>query len=689
MSRRALGANRAILATLLVSFLLVSFLLGEAARSEEPGGYPARPDRPPAVSLAPVVAAAIQPEPDPDPESDGEPAAPLPTIPETRVLGQPAPFPANPLGAVTVITPSNRATAAGNTGSSVSVITQEQIRSSGQTTVLDVLRGAVGLDVVQSGGPGRATSIFLRGANSEHTKVLLDGAPINDPSGATRAFDFSTLTIDNIERIEIVRGPQSLIYGSDALGGVINIITKRGQGPLSVTASAEGGSFGTARETIGVSGGDDFRYYSFGASYFENNGFSAVSGRFGGFEPDFYRNATFSGRFGVNPTETLNIDYVFRYVDADAEIDDFLADNPRRQNRLEQFTNRLQFQTASIDGFLTQQLGLSLTDYTRIDTDPGFFGTPRFDGQTRQIDWQANLNLTDCHTLTAGADYLHEEASSTFLAEETQFLAGVYVQDSFVLGDRFFTTVGARWDDHSAAGPAQTYRVTELVRFTETGTEFHGSLGRGFRAPSIDQRFGFVGNPDLRPEFSKGWDVGVRQALHCDCLVVDVTYFRNDFDDLIVFDPSLPGPGGFGALNNIARARTSGVECLADWQLTDVTALFANYTYTDTLDVENNRELLRRPRHKASLGITRSFDCERASLSMYAVYVGPRLDFDAIGSLVTLDDYITFNLSGRYRLSCAWELYGRVDNLFDNDYEEVFGFATSGIAAYGGVRVSF
>lgn len=612
-------------------------------------------------------------------------------FPEMVVPGRPSAFPANPLDADTVVTPERGATTGGQSGSSVTLITGDELRARGQSSVLEALRGTAGLDVAQSGGPGKPTSVFLRGANSEHTKVLLDGIPLNNPADPTRRFDFATLTVDNIERVEIVRGPQSVVYGSDAIGGVINIVTKRGDGPLSARFSALGGSWGTHEERVAVQGGDEVLYYSLGASSIQTNGFSAVSRRFGATEPDGYQNATVSGRVGWNLADGWNVDYVFRYAESEVDVDGFdnftflPADELNRQNLFDQFFHRVQLQSVAWDGLIENRVGFSLTDFATADTNPGPFGQPRFDGQGRQVDWQSNLQVTETNVVTAGIDYFAEEASPFDGGLQRQNLASLYLQDRFDVAEISHTSVGVRWDDHSVAGEAQTYRVSQSLDVLATGGRLHGSLGRGFRAPAISQRFGGVGNPNLRPEFSKGWDIGFEQPVWDGLITWDATYFRNDFSDLIVFVSGPFGPFGFGELRNVQAARTSGVELSVGTQLTQRVYVSANYTYTDTLDLTNNSYLVRRPRNK--VGITARCEVsDRATVNAYLLHVGNRPDFDAFGGIISLEDYITLNLSGTYRLSDRWELFGRLDNLTDADYEEVFAFATAGVSGYAGLN---
>jgi len=619
-----------------------------------------------------------------EPERD----EPLQEIPETEVIGRPDAFPVRPLGEDTLVTPTRTEMLLSESGSSVTVITQEQITESEQTEVLEVLRGVEGLNVVQQAGPGSATSVFMRGANSAHTKVLLDGIPINDPSSASRGFDFSHLTVDNIQRIEVLRGPQSILYGSDAMGGVINIITKRGEGPLAVSVSGMGGSLGTHAESLHVGGGNDRCYYSFSGSYFDTDGISSAAGSRGNLERDAYRNAAFSGRFGWTPCPLFNVDYVFRYSDTFVEVDDFDyfvtrlpmdEVGPNRTNLSEWFFNRVQAQSFWLDGLVEQRIGFNLVDYDRVSVNIPF--VPAFEGQTRQFDWQGNLVLTENNTFTAGVDYLHEEASTTFEAERSQNLLGVYLQDQFSLWDRSFTTVGVRWDDHSAAGPVNTYRVTTLYKVLETGGAFHGSLGTGFRAPALAENspVAFGANPNLRPERSKGWDAGVRQEFLCGRLLVDATYFYNDFVDLIDWDPSIPPWGG---LANVQFARTEGVELTGRWTVNPSWMIDATYTRTDTVDLSQNQPLNRRPRNKATLSIHHTSCDGKTNANLYLLYVGQRRD----GSFF-LDNYITANVSCSYRLCEHREFFVRIDNLFDEQYEQVRGYGVPGLTAYAGMRL--
>lgn len=605
-----------------------------------------------------------------------------PAIPETVVPARPDVFPTNPLESDTILSSRSTETRAEQVGSSVSVITGDSIRQAGFQNAADALRTVAGVNVVRQGNVGGLTSVFLRGANSQHTKVLLDGIPLNDPSSASRAFDFSLLSVDEIERIEIVRGPQSILYGSDAIGGVVNIVTRRGDGPTTVRASVEGGSYGTTRESVHVSGGGDRAYFSIGGSYLDTSGFSSASIANGNQESDGLEQGTFSGRFGWTAGDLLNVDYVIRYVDSDVEIDDYdfgtglPIDNLIRRNLTEATWQRVQIQSLLMEGMIDQRVGLSISDYQRRDSDPGPFVPPVYSGISRTFDWQANILLAPSNVLTVGAEYYHEESQSSFQSLVSQNQSSFFIEDQFELGDRWFGTLGARWDDHNQAGAAETYRFTNRIPVYALDAAVHGSIGTGFRAPSLAENLFQFGNPNLRPEHSKGWDVGWQQRLLGGQLLFDATYFRNDFVDLIVFDFNT------FSLQNVGRARSSGVELTGTWQPNDLWRIIAGYTFDDTQNLDTGSPLLRRPRNKTTVTFERSFACDRGVARLDLLFLDERAD---TGN-VTLDSYSLVNASAQYRLTDTWSLYGRVDNLTDEDYEEINGYGVAGLSGYAGIE---
>ncbi|MDD2735455.1 MAG: TonB-dependent receptor [Desulfuromonadaceae bacterium] len=608
-----------------------------------------------------------------------------------------------------VVTANRLETATAEVGSSITVITAREIEQRQQTFLLDVLRSVPSLDVVQNGGPGSTTALFMRGANSEHTLVLLDGIELNDPSSPSGGFDFANLPTDNIERIEILRGPQSTLYGSRAMGGVINIITKRGTGDPTGFFSAQGGSFHTTTEKAGISGGTDRYNYSLGLSRFDSEGFSAAGKKYGNTENDGNQNSSVKSRLGITPTNNLAIDFILNYLKNRTDLDNnggIGGDDPNYVQKSEQLSFRSQADLALFDNRWEQRLGVSLNDLNRDFTNgidaahPSDLSRGSFNGRSVTVDWQHTLHLHETNSLTLGIERKEETAKSDYYSESswgpysspweehTARTTGYYLQDQLRLWDAWFTTLGVRLDDHSSFGSKATYRFTSAYNFKQTDTTVKGSYGTAFKAPSLYQLYApDYGDKNLNPEKSTGWDLGVEQSLPGEKITMGATYFHNDFDDLINFDSTLY------KYDNIARAATQGVELTASVRPSDELMLRAGYTYTKTENKETGLELLLRPKNKISFDGNYRF-LKNATLNLGIIYVGTRFNtvYDPTtyaAARVKMSEYLLANLAASCDISKNLQIFGRVDNLFDKNYEEITGYGTAGISAFGGVKVSF
>ncbi|ADE14226.1 TonB-dependent receptor [Nitrosococcus halophilus Nc 4] len=610
-----------------------------------------------------------------------------------------------------VVTATRTQTPVRQVGSAVSVITAEDLAQRQRMPVLEVLRGLPGVDVVQSGGLGQQTSVFLRGANANHTLVLIDGVEANDPSNPGGLFDFANLLTDNIERIEILRGPQSTLYGSDAIGGVINIITKKGSGKPQLTARAEGGSFNTFKVTGGINGGGELINYSLTGARLESEGISAADSRLGNSEEDGYRNTTFAGRLGLTPGPNFSLDVTLRYNDGHTEIDGstvdalgrFLPiDDPNSTLDTEQLFLRGQGRLTLFEGLWEQMLGISFTHHDRENKDRPDPQNPfpfpgAFKGEKVKVDWQNNVYLSRSHTLTLGItteeERLEIESPTSTLPRKTAHTTGYYLQEQLDLWDRLFLTGGVRLDDHNRFGSKITGRVTAALVLDPLGTKLRGSYGTGFRAPSLselfddrfntttmDTRFEF-NNPDLDPEESESWEIGVEQSLWSDQLVLGAAYFDNEFTDLIQF--SQVASDKF-QLINIAEAEARGWEVFMALTPLEGLTLRGDYTQMRTKDRQTGEFLVRRPEHKAAVNVNYHF-LGKANFHLQVLYVGSRQD---VGN-IPLSSYTVVNLAASYDLTDNFQLFARVNNLLDKQYQEVFGFGTPGLSGFGGVKLSF
>jgi vitamin B12 transporter len=582
--------------------------------------------------------------------------------------------------------------------SSMTVIDEQEIEQRQARTATEVLRSVPALDVVQTGGPGGQTSVSIRGAESDHTLVLIDGVEMNDPSDLGRSFNFASLSTENIERIEILRGPQSTLYGSDAIGGVINIVTKKGKGKPSGLVSAEGGSFQTYRQRAQAGGATELINYSLGFSRLDTEGISAADEDDGNEEEDGYENTTLSARLGITPTEHFQVSSIMRYIDDETDLDDsggVGGDDPNHRTESERLFLRAQAQLSLFENVWEQEIGFSYTDHDRRTEDDPDASQPNellrssFDGEIVQFDWQHDVMLHETNTLTFGVETEEDTVDYRYYLEDPFFpvdttiddksmrTTGFYAQDQIRLWDSWFTTVGVRVDDHEDFGTETTYRITSTYLVHKTGTKIKGTLGTGFKAPTLYQLYSQYGNRDLDPEESTGWDIGLEQSLIGDRVSVGVTYFYNDFDELIDFDVAS------SRYFNTGAAETQGVELSSSVRPIDSLTVKASYTYTDTEDKSTGDELLRRPEDKFSLNVNYSF-LGQGNLNLGLSYVGSRND---VGN-VELQEYSLAHLAASYQVLDNVELFGRIENLLDEDYQEISGYGTPELSAFAGVRLS-
>jgi len=611
-----------------------------------------------------------------------------------------------------VVTATRLETPAREVASSITVITSQELKRLKKTTILEVLQDVLGLDLIQNGGPGGTASVFLRGANSEHTLVLLDGVEINDPISPSRFCDLAHLSLANVDRIEILRGPQSTLYGSDALAGVINIITKKGQGKPKISFSSLGGSYSTLSSQTGISGSSGSWSYSLAASYFKNKGPSAASSSYeGNQEKDGYRNLSLSGRVGFKFNDNFDLDLILRSIKTKTDIDNFggaYGDDPNNIQDYDALFFRGQTRFLLLKNRWEQKFSLAVLDYDRRhqnspdDSHPLESEKGSFKSKLLKAEWQNNFYLHEANTLTFGLDLQQEEGESDYLSkgafgsfsshfpQQKGQTAGFYLQDQVRISGRFFATVGARLDVHSQFGSAFTYRLAPAYFIEKTGTKLKATLGTAFKSPSLYQLYapgtlwGPIGNQQLKPEESTGWDVGLEQEILGKRISIGATYFYNNFKNLINFDYA------HGYIN-IGRAQSKGIEFSLQAHFDDQSLFKVNYSHTEAKDKDKETYLLRRPKDKFSINLYYALT-EKINLNFNFLYTGQRQDMDFSTwpeTEVSLPAYWLVKAVASYNLNPHFQLFLRLDNIFDEQYEMIKGYGTPGFSALAGLKLEF
>jgi len=606
--------------------------------------------------------------------------------------------------------------------SAVEVITGEQMQQRKIKTVAEALRWAQSLSVNQSGGPGTAVEVRMRGGTPEQTLVLIDGAIVN--SATTGSYDFANLTADNIERIEILRGNQSMLWGSDAMGGVINITTKRGRDAPSIGAFSEYGSFNTIREGANLNGKKGPMDVSGSISRWDTASFSSVDYRRGATERDGYHNWQGSVRLGIELPKDGRLEFSFRWLNGIVNFDGADPNTFQPADVLGAKSQDTQYVYAGnysqpITNWWSHKLSMARTTDNLV-TSPGTFfrnvvtgatGVPfqdfsQIETTSNRIEWQNNVQIAKPLLVTAGYQFREQIGNNQDLLNQTTTLnnkivssnAG-YADAQLNLWDRVFGTAGIRYDDYNVFNSATTYRLTGGYLYQETGTKLRGSYATGFRAPTINQLFfpGF-GNPNLQPEKSQGLDVAIDQSLPNDRGTLSIGYFWTRYRNLIlsVNDPTVcTAPGSFGfCAQNIGQARARGIEASAKLKLIrdqpwiKSLDLQGQYTYTLTNDLTGGQDT-RLPRWALNQWSTilsyQPIEPLRANIE--GRFVGQR--YNTPGNNQSIGSFYVWNVSATYNINKQVQVYTRADNIFNQKYEEILFFGTPVRSIFGGMRVNF
>jgi len=629
---------------------------------------------------------------------DGEQAEPVPQLETMVVTATKTPV---PLSQIT---------------SAVEVMSEKDFLRQNARLLTDALQFGQSLAVFTSGGPGSNATARIRGGSSAQTLVFIDGALVN--SATLGEFNIGMLTTDNIESVTILRGAQSMLWGSDAMGGVIDIKTKRGEGTPTVKAFSEYGSFNTIREGGSVGGKIGLVDVTASLSRWDSARFSSVNYRSGAGERDAYRNWTASTLVGVALPQNGRFEFSFRWINSDVDQDnpsDPLFGGPFDVFKSKASTTNLVFSGMyyqPLTDWWDQRLTLSRAQEsaitragdnqrsvtTGLETIPFSFLNSDIRTKSNRIEWQHNFRIGDPWLVTLGYQFREQLGTN-----EGQFSDKVlsshsgFAQVQLNVWDRLFATAGFRQEASNTFGDSTTYRVTGGYVVQETGTKLRASYATGFRAPTINELFfPDFGNPNLQPEKSQSLDVGIDQSVFEKRLTLSVGYFWNRFRQLItpVFDPV--GCAGFTTFGfcaqNIGSAKTQGWETGLKWVLVQDAPFMkqldfqGQYTYTLTRDLETGARLPRWPVHQGS--VTLSYQpVAPLMITLSLRYVGSR--FNTTGNQEPLPDFHVLNVAASYNFTPSIQGYVRADNLLNRNYEEVLFFGTPVRSVFGGIRVNF
>ena len=594
------------------------------------------------------------------------------------------------------------------TASSITVISSHDIESSTATSLYDILQTVPGLTTYKSGGLGQISTVLLRGGNSGQALVLVDGVRMNMANDPNGTFDFSSLSLSNIDRIEVLRGPQSTLYGSDAMSGVINIITKQPKGN-HIGLFSEYGAYKTFTSGLNYSVAAEKLSYNLNILRLSNSGFSSADERYGNFEKDGTKQYEASGQFTYVISPEWKTGVSAQYSDANTDLDrngGYYGDDPSytykfQQNVYQMFlTNKPDGGSYDISAHASLTRNLRWYAFDSISVVNSDASHSNYDGNRQKYDVQFNYYEGGSFVTSAGVEHEIQNAASDYYSKsiwgeyESAFpkkdarTTGVYLQQKMGFNDCLFVTSGARLDNHSQFGSIATYRITSAYNIEVIRTKVKATLGTGFKSPALFNLYDPVyGNTALKPEKNLGWDFGFEHNILPDNISISAVYFSTDYKDLISSDPIT-----YKAIN-ISKALSNGVELGVICKVSDFT-VSTNYTYLKTHDrgttaEDYDKPLLRRPESKTAVTVNYQL-LEKLNLNVRAEYVGKRDDkyyagYSAVR--ITMPDYTRVDLAAIYTVIPAVKVYGRIENLFNKKYEEIYGYGTPRFSVYFGARI--
>ncbi|QJB68264.1 TonB-dependent receptor plug domain-containing protein [Parasphingorhabdus halotolerans] len=588
-----------------------------------------------------------------------------------------------------------------DSGTAISIITDAEILSQQAISVSSLLQELPGVNVTQSGGIGSQTSVRIRGAESDQTLVLINGIRVNDPSSPDGSFDFGNLLASNIERIEVLRGANGVAWGSQAVGGVVHITTKRPTDSFELFTQGEYGAQDTLRLTSNASGKVGPLGISVGGGYIKTDGISAFDQ---GTESDGYRQYSANASLMVDLADNIRFEangyYADNRVESDSVFPPFSSESIE-YSLAEEFYGNVAVSADAFDGRFKNRFAFSLADINRDIISPFFTSLPR--GRTERFEYRGDFEIARMIRLVFGTEMENSRYENAGVNDRTG-IDSLYFQAIIGPVERMTLTGGVRHDEHDDFGGRTSIAGNLAYQFSADGPVLRASYAEGFRGPSLidlDGRpFGF-GTPDLLPETAKSYEAGLEQTWLAGAVTTSVIVFRRDIRNQIAFAacPVLPDPAPaicannqrpFGTTLNIERTRTTGVEAALTIKPTEKLTIHANYTFLDAENRSNGsnlgNELARRPSSSLYLNI----DYQTA----FGLKLGSDLQivgdsFDDLANSRRIDGYALVGIRTSLPIAESFEIFGRVENLFDEDYQTATDFGTFGRSAYAGVRARF